>query len=361
MTIHVRLMPVKHDMQLGILALSAPERINAQNLSMVRQMTQALQQWQTRDDVVTIVLMGAGERGFCAGGDLKALYEAMTQPGSMSQAEQVAQGDAFFAEEYALCQMIREYTKPVLAWGHGIVMGGGWGLFAAASHRVVTESSKLAMPETAIGLFPDVAASRWLPELAGYGQFLALSGAAINAADALLTGAAQWALPDVTRHSVIEGLAALPWQGDVSDAALLSDFLALQKSAPQLAASHLAAHHGLLQDREGIEVEERCVELSVFAQSSDPWLVHAAERIDKASPTSLWLAWTLQQHCKALSFPETVQLETQVSAACLRYGDFSAGIYSTLFDRSSKPRWQQADIMQLEHLKLAAAFPMLFN
>ncbi|MBM5570153.1 MULTISPECIES: enoyl-CoA hydratase/isomerase family protein [Deefgea] len=353
MTVHVRLMPTLHQMQIGILALSAPERINAQNLSMVRQMTQALLQWQAQDDVVAVVLIGAGERGFCAGGDLKALYEAMMQP------EQIAQGDAFFAEEYALCQMIRDYKKPVLAWGHGIVMGGGWGLFAAASHRVVTESSKLAMPETAIGLFPDVAASRWLPELAGYGQFLALSGAAINAADALLTGAAQWALPDAKRHSVLAELAGLPWQGDVSDAALLDDFLS-QQISPSLAAPHLTAHHDALQDRDGIEVSQRCVELRNFSQSADPWLAHAVERIYKASPTSLWLASTLQQRCKTLSFPATVQLETQVSAACLRYGDFSAGIYATLIDRSSKPRWQQTDLMQLDQMQLAEAFPMLF-
>ena len=354
MTIHVRLMPVKHEMQIGILALSAPERINAQNLSMVRQMVQALQQWHAREDVVAVVLIGAGERGFCAGGDLKALYEAMTEP------DQIAQGDAFFAEEYALCQMIREYPKPVLAWGHGIVMGGGWGLFSAASHRVVTESSKLAMPETAIGLFPDVAASRWLSELAGYGQFLALSGAAINAADALLTGAAQWALPDATRHGVLAGLAALPWLGNSSDAELLSDFLA-QASAPLAASSHLAAHEDVLQDDNGVSVQERCIQLRALAQSSDPWLAHAGERIHKASPTSLWLAWTLQQHCKTLSFPETVQLETQVSAACLRYGDFSAGIYATLIDRNSTPRWQQTDLMRLDHGKLTSAFPMFFN
>nr|WP_314900967.1 enoyl-CoA hydratase/isomerase family protein [uncultured Deefgea sp.] len=354
MTIHVRLMPVKHEMQIGILALSAPERINAQNLSMVRQMVQALLQWQSREDVVAVVLIGAGERGFCAGGDLKALYEAMTEP------VQIAQGDAFFAEEYALCQMIREYAKPVLAWGHGIVMGGGWGLFAAASHRVVTESSKLAMPETAIGLFPDVAASRWLPELAGYGQFLALSGAGINAADALLIGAAQWALPDASRHRVLEGLAALPWQGNYSDAELLSDFLAQQASVP-LAASHLAAHEDVLQDDNGVSVQERCIQLCALAQSSDPWLVHAIERINNASPTSLWLAWTLQQHCKTLSFSETVQLETKVSAACLRYGDFSAGIYATLIDRNITPRWQQTDLMRLDYGKLTSAFPMFFN
>ena len=241
------------------------------------------------------------------------------------------------------------------------VMGGGWGLFAAASHRVVTESSKLAMPETAIGLFPDVAASRWLSELAGYGQFLALTGATINAADALLTGAAHWALPDTTRHGVLEGLMDLPWQGNLSDAALLSDYLAQQAPAMQLGASHLAAHRILLQDCDALSLQQRVAKWHKLIESSDPWLAHTGERLCKASPTSVWLAWTLQQRCKTLSFSETVQLETQVSAACLRYGDFSAGIYATLFDRSRKPRWQQTDITQLHISDLAIAFPMLFN
>ena len=355
MTVHVRLMPAANGGQIGILALSAPERINAQNLSMVRQMTQALLQWQSRTDVVAICLIGAGERGFCAGGDLKALYYAMTQPGK------IAEGEAFFAEEYALCQMIRDFSKPVLAWGHGIVMGGGWGLFAAASHRVVTESSKLAMPETAIGLFPDVAASRWLASLAGCGRFFALSGAAINAADALLTGAAHWALPDAARHAVIEQLTGLAWTGQPSDHALLSEFLQRQQPAAHLAASHLAPHLALLQDRADASLLDTVAKLSDLSGANDPWLAHAAKRLNTASPTSLWLAWTLQTQCAELSFVETVRLETQVSAACLRYGDFAAGIYATLFDRSRAPHWQQASVAELNHLQLADAFPMLFN
>ncbi len=355
MTVHVRLMPTLNGGQIGILALSAPERINAQNLSMVRQMTRALQQWQQRTDVLAVVLMGAGERGFCAGGDLKALYYAMTQP------ERITEGEAFFAEEYALCQMIRDFTQPVLAWGHGIVMGGGWGLFAAASHRVVTESSKLAMPETAIGLFPDVGASRWLPSLAGCGVFLALTGAAINAADALLTGAAHWALPDASRHVVIEQMAHLPWRGQVSDHALLSDLLQNQVLAPNLATSHLAPHLAQFQNHENTGLLETVMALNDFAASNDLWLAHAVERLKKASPTSLWLAWTLQNHCRSRGFSETLALETQVSGACLRYGDFTAGIYTTLFDRHHPVVWQQQNLANLDQEQLCLAFPMLFN
>jgi enoyl-CoA hydratase len=189
---------------------------------------------------------------------------------------------------------------------------------------------------------------------------LALSGAAINAADALLTGAAHWALPDASRHALIEQLTTLAWSGQPSDHTLLSDFLQQQAPAPLLVASHLAPHLALLQDCHGSSLLETLSRLGDLAESNDPWLAHAVARIKKASPTSLWLAWTLQMQCRELSFAETVELETQVSAACLRYGDFTAGIYATLFDRSSAPRWQQEHIADLDQMQLRAAFPMLF-
>ncbi len=358
MTVHVRLMTGHNGTQIGILALSAPERINAQNLSMVRQICAALNDWRDQAQIVAVVMIGAGERGFCAGGDLKALHAAMTQPGEL------AQGDAFFAEEYLLCQMIRDYAKPVMAWGHGIVMGGGWGLFAAASHKVVTERSKLAMPETAIGLFPDVAASRWLNELAGFGPFLALSGVAINASDALYCGAAQWALPESSRHQVLMDLSALAWQGQPElDRTLLSAYLtqAAQQAALILPEGNLPAHQDLLHACASGSLSDALHHMSYFSTLDDAWLAAAALRVQRASPTSLWLAWTLQKRCAALSFVQTVQLETEVSAACLRYGDFAAGIYATLFDRNHSPVWQQSQANQLEVSNLAQAFPMLCN
>lgn len=160
---------------------------------------------------------------------------------------------------------------------------------------------------------------------------------------------------------MIEQLTALAWAGQASDHALLSDFLQDQQAAPNLAESHLAPHLALLQDRADASLLETVAELSGLGRANDPWLVHAAERIHKASPTSLWLAWTLQMQCAELSFVETVALETQVSAACLRYGDFTAGIYATLFDRSHAPRWQQEKVANLDQAHLSAAFPMLLS
>ncbi|QLI80577.1 enoyl-CoA hydratase/isomerase family protein [Chitinibacter fontanus] len=354
MTVHVSLLQCAQGQQIGCLALSAPERINAQNLAMVRQMDAALAQWRDDEQIVAVVLLGAGERGFCAGGDLKALYLAMSKP------EQLCQGDAFFSEEYRLCQTIREYPKPVLAWGHGIVMGGGWGLFAAASHRIVTESSRLAMPETGIGLFPDVAASWWLPKLAGAGRFLALTGAAINARDAMALGAADWLLPDSQRHATLMAMAQLAWSGQSdTDAALLSEFLDAQPLPAHIPAAKLTAEPQYYQQLNALTLPQALAYLATLAHSSDTYLQHAAQRVLKASPTSLYLSWALQQLCAPKTLAQTVQIETSIAASALRYGDFQAGIYSTLIDRQLAPRWRYRTPAELDLAEIATYFPAL--
>ena len=156
-------------------------------------------------------------------------------------------------------------------------------------------------------------------------------------------------------------MAHLPWRGQVSDHALLSDLLQNQVLAPNLATSHLAPHLTQSQNHENTGLLETVMALNDFAASNDLWLRHAAERLKKASPTSLWLAWTLQNHCRSRGFSETVALETQVSGACLRYGDFTAGIYTTLFDRNHPVVWQQQNLANLDQEQLCLAFPMLFN
>ncbi len=133
----------------------------------------------------------------------------------------------FFANEYLLCRELHRYPKPVLAWGNGLIMGGGWGLFAASSHRIVTETAQLAMPEIAIGLFPDVGASSWLHQLAdGVGRFLLLTAARLNASDALAAGAADWALPAHGFQLLRDGMTELTWLGQPqADAQMLSQLV----------------------------------------------------------------------------------------------------------------------------------------
>ncbi|MGL5358870.1 MAG: enoyl-CoA hydratase/isomerase family protein, partial [Shewanella sp.] len=193
---------------IGIATLNVESALNALDLDMVRKLSQQLTLWQHDPLIAAVVLDGSGDRAFCAGGDVRALYQAsMTKPGELSQAAEV-----FFTEEYRLDYLLHTYGKPVLVWGDGIVMGGGLGLMAGASHRVVTETSRIAMPEVTIGLYPDVGGSYFLNRMPGkLGLFLGLSAYQLNAADACYVGLADHYLNRDDKELMFDAMATLDW------------------------------------------------------------------------------------------------------------------------------------------------------
>ena len=181
-------------MRFGIATLNAPQTLNGLSLEMVDLLAARLDEWARDPGVALVVLQGAGEKAFCAGGDLHGLYRSMGENQGKSGWSN-AYARRFFEHEYRLDYRIHTYPKPVLCWGHGIVMGGGIGLMMGASHRVVSETSRLAMPEVSIGLFPDVGGSWLLNRMPGrIGLFLALTGAHMNTADAFFAGLADFRL-----------------------------------------------------------------------------------------------------------------------------------------------------------------------
>ena len=168
----------KGGMRVAVATLDAPKSLHALTLDMVRLLDGALQRWAFDPSIACVVLQSSTDKAFCAGGDVRSLRAAvLAEPQAMPNA--VAQ--AFFSEEYRLDHRIHTYSKPLLVWGGGIVMGGGLGLMAGASHRVVTETTRIAMPEISIGLFPDVGGSWLLPRMPGRsGLFLGLTGARVT-------------------------------------------------------------------------------------------------------------------------------------------------------------------------------------
>ncbi|KFA23089.1 enoyl-CoA hydratase, partial [Xanthomonas vasicola pv. musacearum NCPPB 4384] len=212
--------------RIGIATLNAPKTLNGLSLQMTRLLDTQLRAWADDAQIACVVLRGAGEKAFCAGGDLHGLYQSMRAhrdavPDSAARraAPQAnAHAAAFFEEEYRLDHRIHTYPKPLLCWGHGIVMGGGIGLMAGASHRVVTERSRLAMPEISVGLFPDVGGSwllRRVPQ--GAGLFLALTGAPLDASDAIYAGLADVRLEHAQYAAVLDALSAHAWTGNADD------------------------------------------------------------------------------------------------------------------------------------------------
>ena len=193
---------------IGILTLNLEKTLNSLTLEMVHSLTVSLKKWANDDSVKAVILRGAGDRAFCAGGDVQALYQSAINPvdGICVEAEE------FFFHEYQLNYLIHTYDKPIICLGNGIVMGGGLGLMAGASHRVVTETTRIAMPEISIGIFPDVGATSFLNQLPyNLGYFFALTGAPMNANDALFCQLADYAILWKDYDQLLESIKSISW------------------------------------------------------------------------------------------------------------------------------------------------------
>lgn len=324
----------------GVATLNAPAALNALSLPMVQLLMPRLQAWAQDADVVGVVLRAAGEKAFCAGGDLRELYQSLRRCGAGPN----AYAEAFFAQEYALDHLIHTYPKPVLCWGHGIVMGGGIGLFAGASHRVVTPQSRLAMPEISIGLYPDVGGSWFLPRLPGRtGLFLALTGAPLQAADALFSGLADVALEHASQAAVLQAIGTHHWSGAAQQhRAALSRLLAAHAVHLPAAASQLHLHFDAISERmAGNDLADIAARLRTL-QTGEAWLDAAGANFRRGSPSSAALAWALWQRARHLSLAEVFALELRVSLGCCAHPDFAEGIRALLIDKDRQPRWTPA-------------------
>lgn len=337
-------LPTACGRRFGVATLNAPASLNALSLSMVQALTPALMAWAADPGVVGVVLQAAGDKAFCAGGDLRALYQSLRRCGAGPN----PYAHGFFAQEYQLDQLIHNYPKPLLCWAHGIVMGGGIGLMAGASHRVVSATSKLAMPEISIGLYPDVGASWFLRRMPGrIGLFLALTGAPLNAADALFCGLADIDAGTTSRSDVLAQIGQAQWSDAADDnRADLSRLLA-GLDAGSTASSRLRQHfdqiNALMAGEDLADIAQRLRTL----QSDDWWLMAACATFCKGSPTSAALAFALWQRVRHLSLAEVFRLEYRVSLGCCAHPDFAEGIRALLIDKDRSPRWSPAT---LEHV-----------
>jgi len=345
--------PTAQGHQIAVATLNAEKSLNALTLPMIRRLAPQLQAWADDPAVVCVLLQGAGEKAFCAGGDVVTLHQAI-------RAGDFASTDAFFREEYALDYAIHTYPKPVLLWGHGIVMGGGLGLLVGASHRVVTERSRIAMPEITIGLYPDVGGSWFLSRLPGrLGIYLGLTGASFNAADALFTGLADYVLPNSARSGLLAALAGLAWQGDgEADKRVLSAHLREQSrtTAPELAPSAIRAHYDAIQSLTDYDTIAEMVAAITAYRGADDWLRAGAQKLAAGSPTSMRLVVEAQRRAKHLSLKEVFAMELTLSGQCCRHPDFAEGVRALLVDKDGAPNWSPATLAEVNDAYLAEFF-----
>lgn len=332
----------RHDCRIGLVTLNAPVSLNALSHAMNEALARQLRIWAAMPEIALVVLRGAGEKAFCAGGDVKALHHALIQQTPPSPAFPAQ----YFSTEYRLDLRIHQYPKPILAWGNGIVMGGGMGLMQGARRRVVTESSRLAMPEVLIGLTPDVGGSWFLSRLPGrLGLFLALTGVSVNAHDALHLGLADRALPQKSFDALLEYLYAQPWRRMADNIGLLDRALtafAVQHSLA-LPASPVAQHALRLQAlMQCGDLHEVVTAIEALRDDSDPWLQQAAKQMAQASPTAVAVCWEIHHRLRQASLAEVFRSELNLAVNfCLQH-DFREGVRARLIDKDQAPRWQPA-------------------
>lgn len=341
--------------------LNSEKSLNALNQSMIDSLLPALARFETDDTVVAIVLDSMGEKAFCAGGDIVELYQAMKDnPGVKQPFVQ-----DFFVQEYTLDYAIHTYTKPIVVWGNGYVMGGGLGLFAGASHRVVTPSSKVAMPEISIGLYPDVGATHFLNNMPdNLGLFLGLTAAQMNAADCLQVNLADHFLLHEQKDTFITALTAQNWTIDLDvNRQLVSHCLmSLEKTVyQQLPKGNIATHQSLIN--EAVNQPKLSDTIATINSWSDDvsWLKRAKRSMANGSPLS---ARILERQLKAgegLSLAQCFQLELQLSIRCGELGEFAEGIRALLIDKDNQPQWMFSDVNSIDETFIDDLFSPLWD
>ncbi|WP_228730316.1 enoyl-CoA hydratase/isomerase family protein [Shewanella yunxiaonensis] len=324
---------------LGIATLNAEKSLNALTFDMVRLLAQQLRQWQQDSQIAAVILEAKGEKAFCAGGDVRAIYYAQQcHPGSFT-----CEAERFFEEEYRLDYLIHTYGKPVLLWGDGIVMGGGLGLMMGASHRIVTERSRIAMPEVTIGLYPDVGASYFLRRLPGKtGLFLGLTAYNLNAADARYCGFANHFLASSDKQRLFDAMTTLNWGGNHTlNHQKLHDLLTMLAAncSEHSGNSRLKAHQSLLDELMSGELPQ-IVEKMQRLVSELTWLDKARNTMLSGSPLSWALAWEQAHLGKSLTLADCFRMELGWSLNCCAIGDFCEGVRALLVDKDRSPQWR---------------------
>lgn len=344
--------------QVAEITLNSPATLNSLTLAMIDAIAPQLAAWRNDDAIVCIVLRGAGDRAFCAGGDVQALQQAIVQNRAAGRVVD-PYPDNFFEREYRLDYAIHTYPKPIVVLGHGIVMGGGLGLFGGASVRVVSEVSRIALPEITIGLFPDAGASWLLRNLpAGHAAYLGMTGANINARDALDCGWASHAVLAQDIYKLTHELSALSWSQAAQDHQRQIEEMLAPKAASiaaQLPSPQLAACEQGIERLDGASTPELMATLEQQAGRS-PWIDKALATMHRGCPTSLGIVAKQLQRIQTLDLVECFQLEMIIAAQCARHADFAEGVRALLVDKDNSPQWQYKDIESLPDEHVAAHF-----
>ncbi|VVE40226.1 Short-chain-enoyl-CoA hydratase [Pandoraea nosoerga] len=356
----------------GVITLNRPRALNAITHGMVRAMWTQLNAWAVDPAVHAVLIEGAGEKAFCAGGDVRALYDSRVNNATAHQ--------AFFVEEYRLDYLIHRYPKPYIALLDGIVMGGGMGVAQGAGLRIVTDRTRLAMPETGIGLFPDVGASWFLGHLAPtLARYLGLSGATLTAADALYCGLADVWLEGDAPERFRRMLREYDWSAAVAGkdreggparsgarralggAADPTHLLGALRAAILPLGRTWADDAPLAQVRATLDRHFSALDVSAIVASlaedvHTPWAADTLALLRQRSPLSLWVTDRQLQKGRRLDLADAFRMELGLGHHVFASGDFVEGVRALLIDKDKQPRWRYATLDDVPAAQVDAFF-----
>ncbi len=322
---------------LAILTINRLQALNALTLDNYRRIDPALRDWAADPSVHAVVVRGAGDRAFCAGGDVRAVYEAGR--GISGDADLPA---VFFREEYELIRRIHQFPKPYLAIIDGITMGGGAGISVNGAYRIATERTLLAMPETGIGLFPDVGATRFLNRCPGQvGRYLGLTGARVNAADALYCGFATLAVKGDSVEALLDEVSREP----TSVEGCLRRF-AVDPGSPPLAALRPAIDRCFARDSVEAILDALAAE-SAGGGADAGWATETRASLLTKSPTSLKITLRQLTIGRDYDLDAALALEYRLTQHFLAGHDFYEGVRAMLIDRDRNPKWRPATLAEV--------------
>ncbi len=342
--------------KIGFLKLNAEKSLNALSMPMIDGIIQALEEWCNNSLVECVFIEGAGEKSFCAGGDIRLLYEEIVKHDEGVLPEGCLH---FFEKEYRMNYDMSNYPKPIISWCDGIVMGGGAGLMQASSHRVVTERTLFAMPEISIGLYPDVGATYFLNKLpSAYGLFLGLTAMRLSGVDCVYVKLADAFISSERKQSFIHQLENIVWEGNAFG---IVDELLEVYSVKQLPISQAELHKSVISKFEKVTSVLEFKKVLLEQQDKTDWILAAEKNFLKGSPTSAHIIFRQLFDGRKSDLATTFRSELNLTCQCCRHSELPEGIRALLIDKDFSPKWKYPTIEQVPLEWIERFFIKLWN
>ena len=338
---------------IGHIILNKPKALNAINIEMIDAIEAALDECEKNIEIKCVFISGNGGKAFCAGGDVVGLYNSMQETKPNEIPETAAK---FFTKEYKMDYRLHSFPKPIIAWGDGIVMGGGIGIMSACSHRITTEKSMLAMPEVTIGLYPDVAASWFFNRMPGnLGLFLGLTGARMNGADAIFCKLADYFLASEQQEILLTELKQSSWKNPNEEIDVIIKKLENLTAVDEPASNLIENFDEINWLMDGYDIEE-IVENFIPYESESIWLNKSKRGFLAGCPVTYRLVFEQIKRAKYLNLKQVFDMELIISTRCAMNSDLGEGIRALLIDKDGKPNWSVSSVNEITDKKIEEYF-----